>query len=179
MDVTLVIVLADGRSREVPVKRQRTVVGRKPECNIRVPVSSVSREHCEILLEGEKLTIRDLGSSNGTYVNRQRVQEATLGAGDLVGLGPAVFVVKVGGKPDQIDPKDARARGAAPEPMSAAAPPQARPAAPAKAGAKPSGKPASPAPKPVPAKGEDDSGDSSVDFDFDEFLKDDDEDGKL
>jgi len=176
-------VLADGRSREVPLKRQRTVVGRKPECNIRVPVSSVSREHCEILLDGDKLTIRDLGSSNGTYVNGQRVQDSPLAAGDLVGIGPAVFVLKIDGKPAHIDPKDARARGAAPEPMSAAAAPQARPAAPVKAGAKPAaqqaGKPGAPAPKPVPAKGADESGDSSVDFDFDEFLKDDDDSGKL
>src|SRR4051812_45557258 len=89
VDVIFTIVQADGRTRDVPVKRPRTIVGRKPECNIRIPVSSVSREHCEVTLDGETLSIRDLGSSNGTYVNRDRVQQATLKAGDLLGIGPA------------------------------------------------------------------------------------------
>lgn len=177
MDVTLIVVLADGRLREVPLKRPRTVVGRKPDCNIRVPVSSVSREHCEILLQADQALVRDLGSSNGTYINRQRVQEAPLAAGDLLGVGPAVFAIRIDGKPVKVDPKDARARGSAPEPVAAAAAPQARPAAPAKAGARPSAKPGAATPKPVPAKA-DDPADSSVDFDFDEFLKDD-EDAKL
>lgn len=172
MDATLTVVQADGRMRDVPIRRERTVVGRKPECNIRIPVSSVSREHCEIVMQGESLTIRDLGSSNGTYVNRARVQESTLGAGDLVAVGPAVFVVRIAGKPAQVNAAEARARGAAPEPVTAAAAvPQTRPAAPAR----PAKAGAGPAKKPAPAG---DSDDSSVDFDFDEFLKDD-EDSKL
>jgi FHA domain len=137
-----------------------------------------AREHCEILLQADQALVRDLGSSNGTYINRQRVQEAPLAAGDLLGVGPAVFAIRIDGKPVKVDPKDARARGSAPEPaVAAAAAPQARPAAPAKAGAKPSAKPGAATPKPVAAKA-DDSADSSVDFDFDEFLKDD-EDAKL
>jgi len=175
VDVTFTIVQADGRTRDVPVKRARTIVGRKPECNIRIPVSSVSREHCEVTLEGDTLSIRDLGSSNGTYVNRERVQQANLKAGDLLGIGPAVFVVRVNGQPAEINAAESRARGAAPEPAVGAAKSQQkpRPAAPATSGAKPSGKPGAPAKSPLGE--ESDSHDSSVDFDFDEFLKDDDD----
>ena len=161
MDVTLTIVHADGRTRDVPLRRPRTVIGRKPDCNIRVPVSSVSREHCEIKVDGDRVVVHDLGSSNGTYINRERIQaEATLSPGDLLAVGPAVFVVRIDGDPAKIDAKQARSRGAAPEPVAAAAAPSSRPASPgAKAGARKPG----------------DAGDSSVDFDFDEFLKDDDE----
>jgi hypothetical protein len=171
VDAILTIVQADGRTRDIPLKRPRTVVGRKPECNIRVPVSSVSREHCEVLLGETEVKIRDLGSSNGTYINRERVQESALKAGDLVGVGPAVFVVRIDGEPAQIDAAQARARGAAPEPVAAASAPQGRPASPAKPGAKPAPRPGAPA-KPTLS---DEGSDSSVDFDFDEFLKDDDD----
>jgi predicted component of type VI protein secretion system len=173
VDAILTIVQADGRTQDIRLKRPRTVVGRKPECNIRVPVSSVSREHCEVLLTDDAVQVRDLGSSNGTYINRERVQEATLKAGDLLGVGPAVFVLRIDGQPAKIDAAQARARGAAPEPVAAAPAPMGRPASPTKP------VPAKPAGKPAPAKpslsDEGESDDSSVDFDFDEFLKDDDD----
>ncbi|MEX2219785.1 MAG: FHA domain-containing protein [Phycisphaerales bacterium] len=165
MDATLTIVQPDGKTRDVPLRRPRTVIGRKPDCNIRVPVPSVSREHCELLLKEGRVTVRDLGSSNGTYVNRQRIQgEAPLSAGDLLALGPAVFVVRIDGEPATVNAQEARAHGTAPEPVAAAAAPSARPAAPAPRSA-----------QPAPAGAGGDPSDSSVDFDFDEFLKDDDE----
>lgn len=154
------------------MKRARILIGRKKECEIRIPVSSVSREHCEIKVEGGKLKVRDMGSSNGTYVNRERIQEAELSAGQLLGVGPAVFVVVIDGEPAVVDGKDAYARGSAPEPVAAAAAPGARPP-----------KPGSPAPAAkAPLLDDDDldlrsPDDSSVsDFDFD-FL-DDEEDKK-
>lgn len=137
MEVTLVAVKADGGQREVTMKRARLVVGRKKECDIRVPVPSVSREHCEVRVENGKLMVRDLGSSNGTYVNRERVQEAELAAGQLLGVGPAVFVVRIDGNPATIDPKKAAVDGAAPEPVAAASVPMTRPTAPGKRQAKP------------------------------------------
>lgn len=132
MEVTLVAVKADGAQRDVPMKRARMVVGRKKECDIRIAVSSVSREHCEIRIENGKVLVKDLGSSNGTYVNRERVQESELSPGQLLGIGPAVFVVKIDGKPAQIDAKKSAVQGAAPEPVAAAKAPAARPQAPGK-----------------------------------------------
>ncbi len=132
MEVTLVAVKSNGAQRELTMKRARMVLGRKKECDIRVPVPSVSREHCEVRVENGKVMVRDLGSSNGTYVNQQRVQEAELTAGQLLGIGPAVFVVRIDGAPDKIDPKKAALDGAAPEPVASASAPSARPTAPGK-----------------------------------------------
>jgi predicted component of type VI protein secretion system len=190
VEVTLVVVQPDGQTRSVTMKRARLLIGRKPECDIRIPVSSVSREHCELRIEGGKLLAKDMGSSNGTYVNRERIQETELSAGQLLAVGPAVFVVRIDGEPEAVDGKKAYAQGSAPEPVGASGAPGSRPAAPG--GAKPAkpAKAAAPqAPKPASkpaAKPDDDDDDdldlrspddSSVsDFDFD-FL-DDEEDKK-
>jgi pSer/pThr/pTyr-binding forkhead associated (FHA) protein len=136
VEVTLVAVKADGGQRAAPMKRARVVVGRKPECDIRIPVASVSREHCEIRIENGKVLVKDLGSSNGTWVNRERVQESELPAGALLGVGPAVFVIRINGEPADIDARQAAAQGAAPEPVAAARAPASRPTTPGSATAK-------------------------------------------
>ncbi len=80
------------------------MVGRKNSCELRIPLSSVSRQHCEITVEGDAVKLRDLGSSNGTYHNSIRVQEAELSAGDEVVVGPVVFTLVVDGVPSEISP---------------------------------------------------------------------------
>jgi hypothetical protein len=65
----------------------RTLVGRSPECDIFLDDVTVSRRHAEILREGDEFTIRDLGSLNGTYVNRKRIESATLENDDEVQIG--------------------------------------------------------------------------------------------
>jgi hypothetical protein len=65
----------------------RTLIGRSPECEVFLDDVTVSRRHAELLLEGEQFTIRDLGSLNGTFVNRQRVESAVLQDGDEVQVG--------------------------------------------------------------------------------------------
>jgi predicted component of type VI protein secretion system len=61
---------------------------------IRIKSSQVSRRHCEIVEAGGKLTIRDLGSSNGTYVNGKRIHgSAALKPGDEVALGAVTLQV--------------------------------------------------------------------------------------
>jgi hypothetical protein len=184
VQISLVIVQSSGRTQELAVNKPRLVFGRKEECQVRIPVSSVSREHCELRVEDDKAIVRDLGSSNGTYVNGERVQEKELAAGDLLAVGPMVFVLRVEGQPEEINAAEAYARGAAPPPVSAAPAPKARPPAPASKPASPTQKPVA---KPAAKAAKDDSdfdlgsdalGDSSVsDFDFD-FLDDDEEDNK-
>jgi hypothetical protein len=65
----------------------RTLVGRSPECDIFLDDVTVSRRHAEIIREGDAFTIRDLGSLNGTYVNRKRIESAVLENDDEVQVG--------------------------------------------------------------------------------------------
>jgi len=103
MEASLVMFKADGERREFPLTKSETVVGRKNNCDLRIPLSSVSRQHFKILLEDDTLTLRDLGSSNGTYHNDERVLEAELTPGDQVRVGPVTFIVTIDGEPSQVD----------------------------------------------------------------------------
>lgn len=70
----------------VPVKGN-LVAGRSPECSLEVPDPNASRQHARFLWDGTSLMVADNGSSNGTYVNDQRITQVTLHHGDLVRLG--------------------------------------------------------------------------------------------
>jgi pSer/pThr/pTyr-binding forkhead associated (FHA) protein len=155
MAASLVLVRADGRQSEIPL-RTRAIIGRQTDCQIRIPSASISRHHCELTLADSKILLRDMGSSNGTYVNRQKIQQAQVAAGDLIGIGDMVFVVRIDGNPAQIDSEDALDEGSAPAPV---APPKAAAKAPPAKQAGASGKPS--------LLDADPSDDSSVaDFDF-------------
>ena len=64
-----------------------TVIGRSPECDLFLDDVTVSRRHAELVGEGDTFTIRDLGSLNGTYVNRKRIESAVLEDDDEVQIG--------------------------------------------------------------------------------------------
>lgn len=103
MDVVLVRVQDDGGSKELPISQESTVFGRGEDADIRVPVPNVSRRHCELTVSGDgSVEIKDLGSSNGTYVNQERVTSRPIGPGDLISFGGLVFVVRVNGEPGEI-----------------------------------------------------------------------------
>ena len=104
MQASLVMFKADGERKGFPLPEGKTVVGRRNTCDLRIPLSSVSRKHCEIELSDDGLSLRDLGSSNGTFYNDERVQEAQLAAGDRVQVGPVFFHVVVDGEPSEIEP---------------------------------------------------------------------------
>ncbi len=103
MEVALVRVTADGETQRVVLNKDRTVIGRQEGCQLRIPIAGVSRTHCEILVQGGSITIKDLGSSNGTYVNQERVTQQPLAPGDLISLGGQVFLVQVNGEPEEIE----------------------------------------------------------------------------
>ncbi len=105
MHLTLVMFKTDGSRRDFPVERPRVVLGRKNNCDLRIPLPSVSRQHCEILLEDDQARLNDLGSSNGTQVNGERVQGVTLRPGDLIRGGPVLFTVVLNGEPANVRPR--------------------------------------------------------------------------
>ena len=65
----------------------RTLVGRSPECDVFLDDVTVSRRHAELLRDADTFTIRDLGSLNGTYVNRKRIESVILEDDDEVQIG--------------------------------------------------------------------------------------------
>jgi pSer/pThr/pTyr-binding forkhead associated (FHA) protein len=102
--LALAMFKSDGTRRDFPLVKDRVVIGRKVNCDLRIPLTSVSREHCELTVDDGVVSIKDLGSSNGTFHNAVRVQEATLAAGDEVVVGPVVFTLIVDGMPSDIKP---------------------------------------------------------------------------
>lgn len=85
--------LTAGRPIEkFPINVSAFVIGRRPGVSLMVPSARVSGRHAEILVIGENLLIRDLGSTNGTYVNRRRVHRPTpIGEGDHIELADTEF----------------------------------------------------------------------------------------
>ena len=66
-------------------------IGRNPTNDFRVPEASVSSFHCEISLEKKIITVRDVGSTNGTFVSGTRIRESILATGQILKLGSAEF----------------------------------------------------------------------------------------
>lgn len=99
MQAVLVMFRSDGERRSFSMARDMTVVGRREDCDLRIPLGEVSRKHCRIVRDGDSLKLEDLGSSNGTFLNGQRVQEALLSPGDTIQVGPVVFVLQIDGQP--------------------------------------------------------------------------------
>lgn len=100
MDVLLVMFRDGGQHRPFPIHHGTTTIGRREDCDLRIAVNDVSRKHCQIKLEDGVLSVMDLGSSNGTFVNGQKVKDHQLNAGDTLQVGPVSFVVQIDGEPD-------------------------------------------------------------------------------
>lgn len=73
-----------------------TTVGRHPESDIFLDDITVSRHHCRFMLDGEGLAVEDSGSTNGTYVNGDRVDRSVLDPGDEVLIGRFHLIVAHG-----------------------------------------------------------------------------------
>ena len=78
-----------------------TTSGRHPDSDIFLDDVTVSRRHAEFHRESGTFTVRDVGSLNGTYVNRERVEAATLSNGDEVQIGKFRLVFIAGPRPDE------------------------------------------------------------------------------
>jgi hypothetical protein len=84
----LVVRSGGGRAGETfQIDRDRTVVGRSPDCEIFLDDVTVSRRHATLSRRGDTVTIEDQGSLNGTFVNRRRVESASLDDGDELQIG--------------------------------------------------------------------------------------------
>jgi len=87
---------ADGKVGEFPLS-DRTSMGRHPNNTLRLVDREVSKEHCVIEKVGATYLLRDLNSSNGTFVNGRKVRELRLRDGDEIALGNSRLVFLEGG----------------------------------------------------------------------------------
>jgi pSer/pThr/pTyr-binding forkhead associated (FHA) protein len=115
MQVVLAMFRSDGDRRSFSLHKDLTVVGRREDCDLRIPLGEISRKHCRLIKDGEALRVEDLGSSNGTFHNGQRIQEAVIQAGDTVQVGSIAFVVQIDGVPADDAMQPVMAHPAAPE----------------------------------------------------------------
>jgi predicted component of type VI protein secretion system len=113
----LVLLSAGMPGRVHELKVDKTTVGRVDDNTFQIPEPSVSSHHCEILLRGTDVVVHDLNSTNGTFINGEKVTESVLKPGQVLRLG-------------QIEMRLETDNGAAaPSPLAAAAPvPAAAPA---------------------------------------------------
>jgi pSer/pThr/pTyr-binding forkhead associated (FHA) protein len=84
------------QTRELTITQPEYLIGRGPDCDLRLPATEVSRHHCIIRLMAGEASVIDLGSVNGTFLNGQRVRsQAVLQTGDQLQLGEFVFHVQL------------------------------------------------------------------------------------
>jgi pSer/pThr/pTyr-binding forkhead associated (FHA) protein len=103
MEVNLILFKKDGSTRTFRLPSTVTVVGRRKDCDLCVPLMSVSRRHCELDLDQSRLTVRDLGSKNGTFLNGVRISESPVKPGDVLKIGTVYFGIQIDGKPEDIE----------------------------------------------------------------------------
>ena len=96
MQVTLKIVKGPSQGKELKISRSKFIIGRGDHCHLRVRSDKISRQHCQIDVEGAQVVVRDLGSRNGTLVNGEKTEgDLELRAGDVIQVGPLQFEVKI------------------------------------------------------------------------------------
>lgn len=105
--------LTPGTAPIISLQRPVILVGRHPECDIRLDLPSISRRHCCLALAYDRLSIRDLGSRHGVWINGLRAEESRLHPGDEIAIGPLLFRFEEDLPPPAPTP---------PEPPSATAP---------------------------------------------------------
>jgi pSer/pThr/pTyr-binding forkhead associated (FHA) protein len=89
----------------IEIVRDLTLIGRKEDCDLRLEHKSVSKMHCVLVKTDGLLLLRDLGSTNGTRVNDQRVRRAALLPNDLLAIANYQFKIYLGpdDKPIPVD----------------------------------------------------------------------------
>lgn len=83
--------LNPGSAPIIRLQRPVLIVGRHPECDVRIDLPKISRRHCCLALVYDRVVIRDLGSRNGLRLNGRVIDEAQLVPGDEVAIGPLLF----------------------------------------------------------------------------------------
>jgi len=111
--LSVVLVVVDGPSRgsRVEVRGGVARIGAAPQNDLKLDDRAVSRVHCEIRVRQDAITLRDLGSTNGTFVEGVRLRDGDVPPGALVRAGASTFRVEVGQEPAFVEVSDRTSYG--------------------------------------------------------------------
>ena len=104
MEVKLIVASGKNQGKEIPLPGRQFLIGRGESCQLRPASERISRKHCAIIVAEGRVIVRDLGSTNGTSVNKERISgDRELKNGDNLNVGGVLefeiqFTVDVGGK---------------------------------------------------------------------------------
>jgi hypothetical protein len=94
------VLLSEGYTgRSYELKADRTTIGRLEDNTFQIPEASVSSHHCEVLLRGNEVVVKDLNSTNGTFIAGEKVAEAALKPGQILRLGQVEMRLETGAPP--------------------------------------------------------------------------------
>lgn len=114
--MAVMLIVRGGRheGQEIRVgKRKKYYIGRAEDCQLRANTDSVSRHHCALMIEEPDVLIRDMGSTNGTYVNGERINGShALNNGDILAVGALKFEVVITTLKPRVADDDASIFGA-------------------------------------------------------------------
>jgi pSer/pThr/pTyr-binding forkhead associated (FHA) protein len=98
-----IVPLVTGTAPPIALHRPVLLIGRHPECDVRIDSAKISRRHCCVAMAYDRVLIRDLSSRNGVRVNGRLVEEARLQTGDELAIGPLLFRLEQESEPPGAD----------------------------------------------------------------------------
>ena len=96
-EACLVVIYGSELGKKYNLNAPSLVIGRSSKCDIQIDQESISRNHSKIVNTGKSILVRDLGSTNGTYVNDEPIDEYVMRDGDLIKIGRTIFKFLTGG----------------------------------------------------------------------------------
>ena len=98
MDVILKVLEGAKVGTKVAVKKEEFLIGRSPKCHLCAGSSSISRKHCALIRSDASVSVKDLGSRNGTLINGEKIEKGKaheLQSGDELTVGSLRFLVTI------------------------------------------------------------------------------------
>jgi two-component system, cell cycle response regulator len=96
-EACLVVIYGLELGKKFNLNRPQIIIGRSSKADIQIDQEAVSRNHCKIINTGNAIMLRDMGSTNGTYVNDEMIDEYVLRDGDFIKIGRTIFKFLSGG----------------------------------------------------------------------------------
>jgi pSer/pThr/pTyr-binding forkhead associated (FHA) protein len=103
MKCSLVVGAGSLQGKSIPITKSTFLIGRDAKCHLRPASQTISKRHCSIQLRDGQLFVEDMGSTNGTFINDEKVESPrALVDGDKLKIGPLEFMIKLE-QPAQVE----------------------------------------------------------------------------